>query len=125
MTKQQQLLVGVAVALLALYWFKNRVPNFKAAYAEGGEGDVATQDDYFMGGGGSGYVPGGVDDSDSLNNDPNSNYTESVPSDDSDPIVGAVAGGNYTKPYVSVRGTLTPSGPVSVIGGRTQASVLR
>lgn len=95
------MLVAVAVLLLAIWFLKNRKPNFKAAYSSD-EGDVIAQDDYF--GGGAGFVPGGVDDTDSLDNDPNSDFSYVKPAfDTSEAIVGAREGGNYTRPYVPVK----------------------
>jgi hypothetical protein len=78
MSKQQKQLLLVA-ALLFLFWkFKNRQPAFRAAYEPdgAGAGEVESQDDYFYGGGGSGYVASGSDGTDSQNYDPASDYTE-------------------------------------------------
>jgi len=78
MSKQQKQILVVAIVLLLVWYFKNRQPNFRAAYtpASEGEGEVGAPDDYYYGGGGSGYVASGTDATDNQHYDPDSNYTE-------------------------------------------------
>lgn len=98
----KKILVGVLIAVGIYLLFKKKGSWFNATYASGdkaGEGvDVASADDYYTNGGGSGYVPGGVDDTSSQASDPDSFYEEST--GDSPPIVGDVTSGVSGVPAV-------------------------
>jgi len=98
----KKILVGVLIAVGIYLLFKKKGSWFNATYASGekaGEGvDVTSADDYYTNGGGSGYVPGGVDDTSSQASDPDSFYEEST--GDSPPYVGDVASGLSGVPAV-------------------------
>ena len=125
MNKQRRNLLIVAAVLLIFWYLKNRQPNFRAAYTPSGEGEgeVDTVDDYYYGGGGTGYVAGGSDATDSQNYDPDSNYTEET-------ILNAWGfpgdfkpGGR--SPVVSTKPPSTSKPPQEAYTTKTMARILR
>ena len=116
MDKKTKQLLYVGLALAVLYYFKNR--STKNNYS--GNGEVDNQSDYSSdpggtgygagvvtgdGGGGSGYVPSGDDDTTSIANDPSTSYTGTVYNVgkrplNRPPVVGDKTSGMSGKPVV-------------------------
>jgi len=109
-------IIGALIAFVIYYIFKKNPSWFNATYApaeKAGVGaEVTSSDDYYTGGGGSGYVASGVDDSVAQNGDPNSYYTENV-GVPTPPYVGDTASGDSGIPAVGAQWV----GPTPQAGG--------
>lgn len=118
MTKRTKQIGLIAAGVLVLLYVVNPSWRKKAVYTSD-EAEPTDEDDFFLGGGGSGFVPGGIDDTDSLNYDPDSSFTYVKPSfDDTEPIVGASRGGNYTSPYIGSKPPNTSTNNPGGYGGK-------
>lgn len=112
----KKILIGALIAFGIYYLLKKNPSWFTATYApadKAGVGaDVTASDDYYTGGGGSGYVASGVDDSVAQNGDPNSYYTENV-GVPTPPYVGDTSSGDSGIPAVGAQWV----GPTPQAGG--------
>lgn len=110
MLKKNKTVVYIAIGLAILYFLKNRKNKFNAMYEQGEEAETSAQDDYFMGGGGSGFQPTGEDSTTSLGGDPASPVQTSKPS----------TGGGTPLPT-----GFTPRPLVSLAGGKKPTAASR
>lgn len=94
MLKKYKTAVYIAVGLAILYFLKNRNSKFGAMYEQGEEAEANAQDDYFMGGGGSGFQPTGEDSTSTLGGDPASPVQTSKPSTGGGTPIAIVGGGS-------------------------------
>lgn len=112
----KKILFGALIAFVIYYLLKRNTSWFNATYApaeKAGVGaDVTASDDYYTGGGGSGYIASGIDDSVAQNGDPGSYYTEDVGTA-TPPYVGDNASGDSGIPAVGARWV----GPRPMAGG--------
>ena len=113
MSTNKKIIIGALIIIGIAWLIKNKkIPWFNATYApadKAGVGaEVTTGDDYYTGGGGSGYVPNGTDDSETQAADPDSYYEETV-GDATPPIVGDQMSGLSGAPAVGT--PLVPSVP--------------
>ncbi len=110
MLKKNKTVLYIAIGLALLYFLKNRKNKFNAMYEQGQEAEATAQDDYFTGGGGSGFQPTGEDSTTSLGGDPASSVQTSKPS----------TGGGTPLPT-----TFNSRPTVSMSGGKNPTSATR
>mgnify|MGYP003672215726 CR=1 FL=1 len=119
--KERQVLIAIGVILILWYYFKDTNLIMPSSNTTDDGADIGAGDQ-FGGGSGSGYIPSGDDDTDSLGYDPYSDVQTSVPNHGgyTPPVVGDVDSGvsgkpAVGKPYKPIRPLGRPFGGPSVV----------
>jgi hypothetical protein len=96
MLKKYKTEVYIAIILAVFFFLKNRKSKLNASYEQGEEAVVATEDDYFASGGGSGFQPTGEDSTTSQGGDPTSPIETSKPDTGGETPIPDLGGGVST-----------------------------